>query len=123
MAIPRLNILLHRELGKKIIKWALEPESRPKTLPEFLRETQGIIEQPIPDWIKGLQFVQSNMEVLLIRLPPTELVQDTLDRIAAGTGKYPLPDFYEEYLLHGQHQSQQELFEYRVGDYTIAHCQ
>lgn len=123
MAIPRLNILQHRELGKKMIKWALEPDTRPKTLPEFLLETHGMIEQPIPPWIKGLQFVQSNMEVLLIRLPPADLVQDTIDKIATGTGKYPFPDFYEDHLVRGLHQSQQELFEFRVGDYSIAHCQ
>jgi hypothetical protein len=122
MAIPRLNILQHRELGKKMIKWSLQPETRPKTLTEFQAETAGIIEQPFPDWIKGLQFVQSNMEVLLIRLPPAVLVQDTLDKIATGTGKYPFPEFYEEHLVHGKHPSQQEIFEFRVGDYTLAHC-
>jgi hypothetical protein len=105
-----------------MIKWALQPETRPKNLPEFAAETNGIIEQPFPDWIKGLQFVQSNMEVLLIRLPPAVLVQDTIDKIATGTGKYPFPDFYEEHLVQGLHTSQQEIFEFRVGDYTLAHC-
>lgn len=122
MAIPRMNILDYQALGRLIIKWATDPASRPGTLPDFLEATHGIIEQPLPDSIKGLQFVQSNMEVLLIRLPPAELVEDTLNNIARGSGRYPLPDFYAEHILHGQHVNMKDLFEFRVGDYTIAHC-
>jgi hypothetical protein len=120
--IPRINVLQHGELGKRMIEWALDPESRPKTLEEFKAQTNGIIEQPFPPWVKALQFVQSNLDTLLIRLPAPEMVQQSLDRTATATGKYPLPDFYEEHIVHGQH-SQREMLEYRVGDYTMAQCQ
>ena len=123
MAIPRLNVLQHREFGKKVIKWALEPETRPKSLAEFAAQTTGIIEQPFPAHIKAVQFVQSNKEVLLIRLAPAEIVQDTLDRLKTATGKYPLPKFYDEYFTQGLHTDQREFFEFRVGDYTMAQCQ
>jgi len=111
----------HRELGKKMIEWALDPESRPKTLEAFKEATRGIIEQPFPDWVKGLQFVQNNMDTLLIRLPAAEMVQASIDRTATATGSYPLPGFYEDHLVRGLH-SQREMLEFRVGDYTMAQC-
>jgi hypothetical protein len=120
--IPRINVLNYRALGQKMIKWATDRESRPETLPEFVREVDGIIELPLPAWIKGLQFVQSNNETLLIRLPPKEVVEDSLERIAAGTGRYPFPNFYEQFILEEGEHDQQAIFEFRVGDYTIAHC-
>lgn len=120
--IPRINVLNHRRLGQKMIKWATEPETRPENLPRFIAEVEGMIELPLPSWIKGLQFVQSNTEVLLIRLPPKEIVEDTLERIASGTGKYPFPAFYEDFILQESDHDQRAIFEFRVGDYTIAHC-
>ncbi len=122
MAIPRINVLQHRELGKKVIKLALEPDSRPKSLAEFVQQTNGIIEHPLPSYIKAVQFVQPNLEVLLIRLAPAEMIQDTLTRLETATGKYPMPKFYEEYITHGKHQNQKEFFEHRVGDYSISNC-
>lgn len=122
MPIERINVLQHRELGKKMIQWALEPDTRPKTLDEFKAQTAGIIEQPFPDWVKALQFVQNNMDTLLIRLPAPEMVQESMDRTASATGKYPLPSFYEEHLVNNQHPSQREMLEFRVGDYTMAQC-
>lgn len=117
----RINVLQHRELGKKMIQWALEPDTRPKTLEEFKAATFGIIEQPFPEWVKGLQFVQNNLDTLLIRLPAPEMVQASLDRTATATGRYPLPAFYEEHIAQGL-STQREMLEARVGDYTMAQC-
>ncbi|HEX8663193.1 MAG TPA: hypothetical protein VF744_04105, partial [Beijerinckiaceae bacterium] len=103
--------------------WSLDPDTRPANLDEFVKQTTGILELPKApdDYIKALVFVQAGKEVLMIRLPPAELVQNTLDNLNTG-GKYPMPDFYEERLLNGQHQDNKEFFTFRVGDYTIAHC-
>lgn len=122
MAIPRINILQHRELGKLLIKWAQDPETRPKDLAEFKTATSGILDQPLPSWVKAIQFIQPNLEVLVIRLAPPEFVKDSIQINATATGPYPLPTFYEEYFKLGQHQNRQEMFEYRVGDYTLAFC-
>jgi hypothetical protein len=120
--IPRVKVTNYGKLGELMIRWATEPETRPENLPAFVREVEGAIELPLPSWIKGLQFVQSNNEVLMIRLPPAEFVEDTLERIETGTGKYPFPDFYERFILNPGPHDQKEIFRFRVGDYTIAHC-
>lgn len=120
--IPRINVVNYRALGQNMIKWALDAETRPENLPQFVAAVDGMIELPLPSWIKGLQFVQSNTEVLMIRLPPKEVVEDTLERIASGTGKYPFPNFYEQFILQDGDHDQRAIFEFRVGDYTIAHC-
>lgn len=122
MAIPRINVLQHREFGKLILKWAQDSESRPKTLAEFLTATSGILEHPLPSWVKAVQFIQPSLEVLVIRLAPPEFVKDSIETNATATGPYPMPSFYEEYFKQGQHTNRQEMFEYRVGDYTLALC-
>lgn len=120
--IPRVKVINYGKLGELMIRWATEPETRPENLPAFVREVEGAIELPLPGWIKGLQFVQSNNEVLMIRLPPAEFIEDTLARIQTGTDKYPFPDFYERFILEPGPHDQKEIFRFRVGDYTIAHC-
>jgi hypothetical protein len=109
------------KLGELMIRWATEPETRPENLPAFVRAVEGAIELPLPPWIKGLQFVQSNNEVLLIRLPPAEFIEDTLQSIGQGTGQYPFPEFYERFILNPP-ADKAEVFRFRVGDYTISHC-
>lgn len=121
--IPRVKVINYGKLGELMIRWATEPETRPENLPAFEREVAGAIELPLPTWIKGLQFVQSNNEVLLIRLPPAEFIEDTLQQLENPEGnKYPFPDFYSTFILNPGPHDQKEVFRFRVGDYTIAHC-
>jgi hypothetical protein len=122
MAIERVKVLAYQELGKKFIQWALDPASRPANLAGFITQTNGIVEQPLPNYITDFKLVQAeNKSLLLLRVPPAELVQDTLNEIA-GPGDYRLPDFYEEKFMHQQHGDKLEFFRLRVGDYLIAHC-
>jgi len=121
VAIPRIDVLQYQQLGKKMIEWAINPDTRPKDLKEFEDQTAGMI-GPIPARIKGLQFVQSNLEILLIRLPPAEMVSESLDRTSSASGNYPFPPFYEEHFVAKMHQDQKALLEFRVGDYTMAQC-
>ncbi len=121
MAIQRIKVLDYQELGKKFIAWSKDADSRPKTLEEFVTQTKGIID-PLPSYIKALQFVQGDKEVLLVRLPPAELVADTEASIKDPNALYPLPSFYEERFAGGNDPGHQAFFERRVGDYTIAHC-
>lgn len=122
MAIQRIKVLDYRELGKKFIQWAKDADSRPRTLEEFKAQTQGIVDE-LPSYLKALMIVQGDKEVLLLRLPPAELVADTEQTMGSGrSGAYPLPSFYEEKLVQGLHPDNMAFFQYRVGDYTIAHC-
>lgn len=121
MAIQRIKVLDYRELGKKFIQWAKDADSRPRTLEEFKAQTHGIVDD-LPSYLKALMIVQGDKEVLLLRLPPAELVADTEQTMAIGGPLYPLPAFYEERLVQGLHPDNLAFFQYRVGDYTIAHC-
>jgi hypothetical protein len=126
--IGRVEVINYRALGKKIIKWSKDARSRPKDLVEFEKQLKGIVKFPLPEWVKGLQFVQGNLEVLLIRLPPAELMQDTLQD-ALSKGPYPLPknleDFYLSLAKKGLPTSTAQkmaMLEVRTADYTIQCC-
>jgi hypothetical protein len=121
--INRIPVLLPRELGETIIEWALDPKKRPADLAAFVKDlvtNRGVL-GPLPTYITSLKFVQAGKETLLIRLPPAELVQDTLTNIPQG-GDYPLPPFYKQRLIDGQITDNRDFFAHRIGDYTVAHC-
>lgn len=121
--INRIPVLLPRELGATIIEWSLDPTKRPANLEAFVKDlvtNRGILGE-LPTYIKSLMFVQAGKETLLIRLPPAELVKDTLANIPQG-GDYPLPPFYKQRLIDGQIPDNRDFFTHRIGDYTVAHC-
>jgi hypothetical protein len=122
--IPRIKVINYGKLGELMINWAKDPDSRPENLEAFKIAVEGAIDvQNFPAWVKGLQFVQSNNEVLMIRLPPAEFIDDTLQQLGNPQGpKYPFPDFYSTFILNPGPHDQEEIFRFRVGDYTIAHC-
>ncbi len=121
--IERMEVLNYQELGRKFIEWAEDESTRPTTFDELLQQLDGIIALPLPSWITGFEFKQVDVEqgILLMRLPPKALIADTRQRISEGQS-YVLPEFYEERLVQGQHQDPFGFFEFRVGDYVIAHC-
>ena len=123
MSVPRINILNYQALGQKMIQWAKDPTTRPRDLIEFETQLAGILQFPLPSYIKSLLIVQNTKDLLLIRLPPAELVDDTLTSVAQG-GLYPLPSFYEDRLVRetADTKNNKAFFEFRVGDYTLAHC-
>lgn len=129
MAIPRINVLDYGALGQKLIEWATSPDTRPKDPAELAGRLRGIV-GPLPDYIKSLMFVQVTKDILLLRLPPVEFVEDTLAAIAAG-GSYGLSSglktFYTElvqnnFYASGTKAQREKAFHFRVADYTIAHC-
>ena len=126
--IERVEVIDYRALGKKIIGWAKDASSRPNDLKEFEKQLKGIVKFPLPGWIKGLHFVQGNLEVLLIRLPPAELMEDTL-KSARSKEPYPLPkeleNFYTAFGKQGLPKTKaakQAMLEIRTADYTIQCC-
>lgn len=121
----RIDVLDPRQMGKFLIQWTLEPDSRPTTFAAFKEQVHGTLS--IPDNFKGLQFVQSNQDVLFIRLPDAGCIQESLDKLGTKTGDYPLPDFYAEHLTQGQHRELRTMLEFRMsdymlGDYSMSQC-
>jgi hypothetical protein len=121
MAIPRIQVKNYNALGDLFIEWALGKTKRPTDLAGFIAQVVPDIVAPLPYYIETFECVQSDdKKHLLLRLPPAELVQDTIDSIK-NRDNYFLPDFYKK-RLDGNILDDRDFFSFRVGDYTIAHC-
>jgi hypothetical protein len=152
MPIPRVEIANWELWGMLVKSWAtgancflVKPYSdkpappRPKNLAELVAQcAQFNVGITIPDRIKGLQFIQSNQETLMVRLPDAEMVRDSEATIHADPGSYPLPKFYGPG-FHTPHLKANDQPFYdeklkitktncmifhacRIGDYTIGQC-
>lgn len=73
--------------------------------------------------IETIEFVQSALEHLVLRLPPPEMAREGLDRVETlgQNGHYLEPNLYKERILGGD-VGNLECFFSRIGDYTIAQC-
>lgn len=136
----------YKTLGEKFIAWAKAGRKRepgepvnagwPTTLKQFTKDVGAVVvpaggaqtgdEIQIPERLKSIQFVQSGLETLLIRLPPAELIRAT-EASFDDEDKYQLPEFYNEIYGNEPQDSSdlkdpKEIFKRRVGDYVIAHC-
>jgi hypothetical protein len=98
----------------------------PQTLAEFVQQCRDAeVNIVIPDSIKGVQFVQSNGEVLLLRLPNKALVLDTEQAIRQNPADYPLPEYYAWFWsdqINLNHDNVMEFHADRIGDYSISQC-
>jgi len=148
MAIARVEITNWENWGMLVKSWAtnknyFDAKGNPIPRPANLAELQAQCVQygvgiTVPPRIKGIQFVQSNQETLLVRLPDAGMVADTEAAIQANPNGYPLPDFYRPVystpLLGPNDQpfysdepkitaTNSMIFHAcRIGDYTIAQC-
>lgn len=136
-----------RKLGEHLVMWVKAGRQRqvgegkeagwPRTLEQFMNDVDAdwipedgsanAADIQVPRRIKAIQFTQSNMETLLVRLPPLPLVQASLDRINDDGQQgvaYSLPEFYAPAVNNPptSKSAKLSLFHQRVGDYTIAHC-
>jgi hypothetical protein len=123
LTFDRIEILDDFKLGVKFIEWSLDPSTRPPDgdMQAFEEQMKDILKFPLPKHFTKVQIIQCPLDTVLLRLPPKELVQDTTTNLPPH-GDYPLPDFYAERLIDGEHTDNQEFFRFRIGDYTIAFC-
>lgn len=119
--IARIIAKDYKAFGAKIVEWALHPDSRPKSLDELKASVHHILE--IPDRIKDIQFLESDLTTFIIKLPAKELVHDSLKRFADEHEKYHVPHFYYDKVCDGGKGMPNLEFLYsRIADYTIAQC-
>ena len=119
--ITRIEISDYAAMGRKVLEWASSEDARPETVAELKTQLAEIAD--VPDRIKHVEFVQSTLERLVIRLPPVEMAQEGLERAAnlGQDGNYQEPAFYRDRILGGDIGNLEYFFS-RVGDYTIAQC-
>ena len=119
--IPRVEIADYAAMGRKVLEWAKSADSRPTTVAEFKAQLDEIA--TVPDRIEEVEFVQSSLKKLYIRLPPLEMAEEGRRRAEEldSAGAYDEPRFYRDRILAGD-VGNLEYFFSRVGDYTIAQC-
>ena len=72
--IPRIEVADYIEMGRLVAQWATEPATRPADVAELKAQLDGIA--VVPDRIKSVEFVQSTLDHLVLRLPVKEMIED-----------------------------------------------
>lgn len=119
--IPRIEVSDYAAMGRKVLEWAASDKDRPATVDEFKTQLENIA--TVPDRIKHVEFVQSTLDRLVLRLPPLEMAQEGLERVGKlePNADYQEPRFYKDRILGGEIGNLEYFFS-RIGDYTIAQC-
>ena len=122
--IPRIEVADYIEMGRLVAQWATDPATRPRDVAELKTQLDGIA--VVPDRIRSVEFVQSTLDHLVLRLPVREMIEESLERMTdpMGDGRYPLPQFYADHYRpgFGPVMTPLDTLLARVGDYTIAQC-
>jgi hypothetical protein len=123
----RISVIDHRLLGQKIVEWTLNPATRPRTIEEFQYQLTGALTVVDPTKTTKLNFIDTPMDTILIRLPPKEILQqakDTYSNAAISMDQYDFPPYYEVDLakLKIKGVTAADLFYSSVGDYTTSEC-
>jgi hypothetical protein len=99
----------------------------PVTLDEFKEQlAKAQVFANVPERFKLVQFVSSDQETILVRLPPKVMIEDSEELLNKPGATYPLPPFYKR-LFNGMDPviPEDEKFRVhaeRIGDYTISIC-
>jgi hypothetical protein len=133
MAIERVQIGNNEQWGRLVKTWATGDNylndgrsyPHPATLAEF--EVQCLaagvaLATPLPSHIKSIMIIQASKEVLLIKLPPKEMVKDSEEVLK--TESYTLAPFYKA-VFGGNDPVIQDKLKFhaeRIGDYTLSNC-
>ncbi len=122
--IPRIEVADYIEMGRLVAQWAADPSTRPADVDELKEQLDGVA--IVPDRIRSVEFVQSTLDHLVLRLPVKEMIEESIERMSdpLGDGRYPLPQFYADHYRpgFGPVMTPLDTLLARVGDYTIAQC-
>lgn len=122
--IPRIEVADFIEMGRLVAQWSVDPATRPRDVAELAEQLDGIA--VVPERIRNVEFVQSTLDTLVLRLPVKEMLEESLEKMTdpMGDGRYPLPQFYSDHYRpgFGPVMTPLDTLLARVGDYTIAQC-
>jgi hypothetical protein len=135
MRIERLQITNHERWGKLVKTWStgknyLDDDNEypvPATVEEFKEQlAKAQVYATVPERFKHIQFVTSDQETLLLKLPPKIMIEDSEARLNEPGSTYPIPPFYKR-LFNGADPVIPEVDKFkvhaeRIGDYTISFC-
>ena len=135
MRIERLQITNHERWGKLVKTWStgknyLEDDNEypvPETVEQFKEQlAKAQVFATVPERFKHIQFVTSDQETLLLKLPPKVMIEDSEAMLNEAGSTYPIPPFYKR-LFNGTDPVIPEADKFkvhaeRIGDYTISFC-
>ncbi|MGE5157209.1 MAG: hypothetical protein ACM3OF_03580, partial [Gemmatimonas sp.] len=133
MRIERLQITNHERWGKLVKTWStgknyLDDDNEypvPTTMEEFKEQlAKAQVFATVPERFKHIQFVTSDQETLLLKLPPKVMIEDSEAMLNEPGSTYPIPPFYKR-LFNGVDPVIPETDKFkvhaeRIGDYTIS---
>jgi hypothetical protein len=126
MAIQPFVVDDYEQWGNLVKRWARGTAKRPANLDELEKQlNKAKIGHSIPrDTFKTLKFIDEPSSVLVIRLPPADVLKQVEDSLAAG-GDYMMPPFYARIFGKQPKISQAQkktVHAERIGDYTVTFC-
>jgi hypothetical protein len=115
--------------GHLVKDWIKGQIPRPETVEQLQAQCRARgIAINVPDYLKGVVFLQTDKSVLSIRLPPKELVECSEENIIDRDAGYPLPSFYERFFSSPAanpdltREDKIDLHAARIGEYTVNLC-
>jgi hypothetical protein len=135
MRIERLQITNHERWGKLVKTWStgknyLDDDNEypvPETVEQFKEQlAKAQVFATVPERFKHIQFVTSDQETLLLKLPPKVMIEDSEAMLSEQGSTYPIPPFYKR-LFNGidpviPEDEKFKVHAERIGDYTISNC-
>lgn len=114
------------KFGRFIMELALDHSKIP--LPHEQAKIRALLQANgaiIPPEVKNITIVAQEVDSVIITVPPTELMEQTLAQLSAETDAgaiYPLPAAYELMVRDMFEGSLEDFYEVRVADYTLGFC-
>ena len=135
MRIERMQITNHERWGKLVKTWStgknyLDDDNEypvPETVEQFKEQlAKAQVFATVPERFKHIQFVTSDNETLLLKLPPKVMIEDSEAMLSEQGSTYPIPPFYKR-LFNGidpviPEDEKFKVHAERIGDYTISNC-
>ena len=104
--------------GRLVRRWADGTQALPLTLVEFVTQCAAAnvgLTLPAAPILKGVQFVQSSDDTLLVRLPSRSMANPPNDPA------YEPPHFYLDYFTKKK-EYDDNFRSARIGDYSVSQC-
>ena len=131
----RIQVTNHERWGNLVKTWStghnyLEDGNEypiPDSVDQFKEQlAKAQVFATVPERFRNIQFVSSDQETILVRLPPAAMIADSEELLNKPGATYPLPPFYKR-LFNGIEPviPEEEKFRVhaeRIGDYTISIC-
>jgi hypothetical protein len=135
MAYERLQVTNHERWGNLVKTWStgnnyLDDDNEypiPTTMDEFKEQlAKAQVFATVPDRFKYVQFITSDKETVLVKLPPKEIIAESEEQLSKPGATYPIPPFYKR-IFNGvdpviPEQDKFKVHAERIGDYTISFC-